>query len=239
MPDGDQDSQVQASGGDAANVRDIEATDGSQVNVQSEVKRHSKPKPHNEQGTGEFNGIAFLFQVLSNYVPAKYFDGIFGTSTVGSLLVVGYWFWTGLYSNFPDASVTVPKYVIFAFGVALVGGVYLSVREQSQCPQCESLFALWREEREVERDKLQGKPDDLLIRRKESCSKCGYEDEFEFWKLTRNNLPRSRHSIQLHFCLRLSPGKLFRERRGRPMPRCPRPTGRPLGGCRTVAPRFP
>ncbi|MCD2204520.1 hypothetical protein [Halobacterium sp. KA-6] len=182
MRDDRQNADARASDGNAANVRDIEATDGSQANVQTEVKRHSKPKPHNEQGTGEFNGIAFLFQVLSNYVPAKYFDGIFGTSTVGGLLVMGYWLWAGLYSNFPDASVTVPKYAIFAFGVALVGGVYLSVREQSQCPECGSLFALRREEREVERDKFQGKPDDLLVRREENRTKCGYEDEFEFWK---------------------------------------------------------
>lgn len=144
--------------------------------------RHSHPKPHNEEGTAQFNGLAILFQLLSKVVPPKFFDAIFGASTVGGLLVFAYWLWIEVYSRFPSESIAFPSYVVPAIVAALVGGIYLSVREESQCPQCGTPFALRREERELERDKHDESPDELLIRRDESCSKCSFEDEDHFWR---------------------------------------------------------
>lgn len=170
----------------AANIGDIEQGEKSQLSIQSETKRHSQPKPHNQQGTNQFNGLAFLFQLLSNVVPPRFFDAIFGTSTIGGLLAFGYWVVTELYGQFPSESFSIPNYVIPAFVVALIGIIYLSVRADSQCPNCDTPFALRRSEREVERDKLSGEADDLLIKREEQCTQCSYESEKTFWKKDPN-----------------------------------------------------
>ncbi|MFB6073289.1 MAG: hypothetical protein ABEJ88_10015 [Halobacterium sp.] len=168
--------------GRAANIGDIEEGEGSEVNVQADSNQHSHPKPHNEEGTAQFNGLAFLFQMLSKVVPPKFFDAIFGTSTVGGLLLFAYWIWTEVYSQFPSESITYPSYVVPAVVAAIVGGIYLSVRSESECPQCGTPFAIRRSERELERDKHRDQPDELLIRREESCSTCSYENDEKFWR---------------------------------------------------------
>ncbi|UHH26472.1 hypothetical protein [Halobacterium noricense] len=152
------------------------------MNIQSEAKRHTKPKPHNQQGTSQFNGLAVIFQLLSEVVPPQYFDRLFGGSTLGGLLVFAYWYWSNVYSQFPSESIAFPNYVIPAIAVVLLGMFYFSVRTEAQCPNCDTAFALRRTEREVERDHFSNEADDLLVRREEWCTRCSFENEDEFWR---------------------------------------------------------
>ena len=148
----------------------------------TQTKRHSHPKPHNQTGTAQFNGLAAIFRLLSKVIPPKFFDVIFGAATVGGGGALIYWIATDLYPNFPSESFAIPEYVIPAFAAFAVGALYAGLRHDSQCPQCGAVFSLRREEGELERDQHADAPDEILVRRDVSCSQCGYQSEEKFWR---------------------------------------------------------
>jgi len=182
MTEDGQKAEASASGAKAANLGDVDISDQGKLTVQSDVEGHTKPKPHNTQGTQEFNGLAFIFQLLSNYISPGYFDRLFGGSTVLGGAGFLYWLVTSGLLDFPNAEISVQMYPIVSIMVFFTGLVYLALRSDSQCPECETPFALRRTEYEVDRDKLSGQPDDLLIQREISCTQCEHEDEKTFWK---------------------------------------------------------
>ena len=151
-------------------------------NVNDSTKRHSHLKPHNQTGTAQFNGLAVVFRLLSKFIPPKVFDAVFGVATLGGGGALIYWIATDLYPDFPSETFAIPEYVIPAFAAFAVGAVYMGLRRDSQCPQCDAVFSLRREERELERDQHAESPDEILVRRDVSCSRCKYENEEKFWR---------------------------------------------------------
>ena len=182
MEKNNQRNEVHASDGDAISTRDISASDGGQVNINSPTHEHRVPKPHNQKDNQQFNGAASLFQFLAKYVSTRVLDSIFGAFTVSGGLVSIWAFVVDIYPVWGTDAFHLPMYLLPAFCVFIVGAGYLGLRADSVCPQCGEAFSLRRTQKELGRDKIEGDADDLLIREETECVKCSYEDEREFWE---------------------------------------------------------
>ncbi|WP_231183082.1 hypothetical protein [Haladaptatus sp. DYF46] len=182
MASSTQENKTHAEDGDAISTGDINASDGSNVNINSPMQEHRVPKPHNTQGNQQFNGAARIFQFLVKYVSTRVLDLVFGLFAASGGLAIGWGYFAEMYPNFGTEAFSVPNY--FMAGVILfgVGLAYIGLRRNSVCPKCGEAFSIRQKQEEIGRDKIEGSADDLLIGEQTECVNCKYTDEEEFWK---------------------------------------------------------